>query len=367
MKIGIDISMLVYRGSGVATYTFNLVKHLLLIDKKNHYFLFYSSFRRPKGFTYLNDLRELGGHIINYPFSPRILKIWWNKWNIIPVELFTGKVDIFHSSDFLRPPLLKGTCGITTIHDLTWKKYPQFHTEDIIKAHARKLDLTIKNNDVIIVDALKTKEDLYHYYPGIKNDIYIVPLGVDEKYFIKHDKSSIDKVISKYKIKSPYILYVGAIEPRKNIPTLVEAYNEILKKYPEFNLVLAGRAGWKNEEVFSLVKKLNIEEKVITTGYVDDDDLPYIYQGAKVFVYPSLYEGFGLPPLESIASGTPTIAYNSPSLSSKFTASITTDDLIKEIQKVIDGRIDNKIEVPTWLDTSKKTLSVYQTISSKLT
>lgn len=360
MKIGIDISMLVYRGSGVATYTFNLVKNLLKIDKKNTYLLFYSSFRRPENFTYLDELKKLGGIVVDYPFPPRILKLFWNKWNIIPVELFTGKVDIFHSSDFLRPPLLHGTLGVTTIHDLTWKKYPQFHTNDIVEAHTKKLELTIKNKDVIIVDAKKTREDLFHYYPDIKNDIHIVPLGVDEKYFRKHDKKNIDEVLLKYKITTPYFLYVGAIEPRKNIPTLIESFDKVLQEFPDMHLVLAGRAGWKNEEVFSLVKKLNIEQKVATTGYIDDADLPMLYQGAKVFVYPSLYEGFGLPPLEAIASGTPTIAYNSPSINSPFVTSISPQELSKRITEYIKKPILNEIKIPTWEETAKKTLSIYQ-------
>ncbi len=360
MKIGIDISMLVYRGSGVATYTFNLVKHLLRIDKHNQYFLFYSSFRRPDNFTYLEELNKSGGHVVDYPFPPRLLKAWWNTWNIIPVELFTGKVDIFHSSDFLRPPLYKGTRGITTIHDLTWKKYPQFHTNDIVRAHTKKVELTIKNNDVIIVDAIKTKEDLFEYYPDIKNTIHIVPLGVDEKYFIKSDSNSIYETLIKYKISSPYILYVGAIEPRKNIPTLIKAFAKVLNNYPEFKLVLAGRAGWKNEEVFSLVKNLNIEDKVVTTGYIEDDDLPNLYQGAKVFVYPSLYEGYGLPPLEAIASGTPTIAYNSPSLNSAFVTSISPDELSKNIIENIKNPTSNNIKIPSWEETARKTLEVYK-------
>lgn len=362
MKIGIDISMLVYRGSGVATYTYNLAKHLLQIDKDNRYFLFYSSFRRPKGFTYLEELKALGGNVVDYPFPPKVLKLWWNKWNIIPVELFTGKVDIFHSSDFLRPPLLKGTRGVTTIHDLTWKKYPQFHIQDIVDAHSKKLEITIKNNDVIIVDAQKTKDDLLMYYPDILNKIYIVPLGVDKKYFVKHSANSINKISSKYNIKFPYILYVGAIEPRKNIPTLIEAFNEIKNEFPDIHLVLAGRAGWKNEEVFSLIKKLNIEDKVIKTGYVEDNDLPYIYQGAKVFVYPSLYEGFGLPPLESIASGTPTIAYNSPSLNNKFVDSISFKELSEKIMDTMKNSNINETKIPSWKDTAYKTLEVYQSI-----
>ncbi|CAN5184232.1 glycosyltransferase family 1 protein [soil metagenome] len=364
MNIGIDISMLVYRGSGVATYTFNLVKYLLEIDKKNTYHLFYSSLRRPANFTYLDDLKAKGGNVHDLPFPPRVLKFCWNTTQIMPVEWFTGKVDIFHSSDFLRPPLLKGTKGVTTIHDLTWKKHPEFHTQDIIDAHERKLKRTIAQGDVIIVDSQKTKEDLYYYYPHAKNPVFNVPLGVDQEFFKPPEKERITRVIERYKLKVPYILYVGAIEPRKNIPTLVTAFNEVLKTHPEMQLVLAGRAGWKNEEVFALVDKYGLKEKVRFTGYIEESDLPALYQGAILFVYPSLYEGFGLPPLEALASKTPTIAYNSPSLDQEFVDYIDPMNLAKEIVWKIKSPEIPPVKILTWKDVAQKTLEVYEKMNN---
>src|SRR3990167_4085773 len=272
MKIGIDISMLVYQGSGVATYTYNLAKSLLKYDKKNEYRFFYSSLRRPKHFPYLQELKEMGGKIYDYRFPPKVLKLWWNRFHIIPVEWFIGRVDIFHSSDFLRPPFLKGTRGITTIHDLTWKKFPQFHTPEIVKAHEKKLKLTIELDDIIIVDSDKTKEDLLYYYPNSKNPIYTIPLGVDQKYFARHSKKNIQRTMKKYLIKKPYLLYVGAIEPRKNIVTLIKSFKKVLMDKPEYYLVLAGRAGWKNEDVFKEINKLKLEEKIIFTGFVNEND-----------------------------------------------------------------------------------------------
>jgi len=360
MKIGIDISMLVYQGSGVATYTYNLVKNLLQIDENNEYYLVYSSLRRPKSISkILDEYRLLGARVVDLHIPPRGLNFIWNKMHLIPVEWFTGKLDVYHSSDFLRPPLLTGTRGVTTIHDLTWKKYPQFHTRDIIEGHARKLQKTIKFGDSIIVDSKKTLEDLNKYYKNIKNEVHLIPLGVEEKFFIKHDIKNISGRINKYGVAKPYILYVGAIEPRKNLIVLIRAFAMIQAKYPDMNLVLAGRAGWKNEEVYEEVKKLNLFEKVIFTGYVKDEDLPYLYQGAEVFVYPSLYEGFGLPPLESLASGTPTIAYNSPSISDNFVESIDPVKLAGEIDLKMKRGNESKMKIPTWVETARKTLEVF--------
>lgn len=313
MKIGFDITMLVYAGSGVATYTYNLVSELLKNDKKNEYHLFYSSLRRPKNFYYLNELEKLGGHIHSWRFPPRLLKLWWGKWHIIPIEWFTEKMDYFHTSDFLRPPLLKGTIGITTIHDLTWKIYPQWHTEDVIKAHTLKLTKTIKYKDIIICPSNHTKKDLLKEYPQAKNNkIKVIYEGIDKKF-----KPIISlNTLKKYKINKPYLVYIGAIEPRKNLKRLIKAFNSLIKekKYSNLNLVIGGRAGWKNQDVFNLVNKLKLNKKIIFTGFIEDSDLPILYSQAECSCYISLYEGFGLPPLEAQACGCPVLSSNISSM-----------------------------------------------------
>lgn len=324
MIIGFDISMLVYQGSGVATYTYNLVKNLLKIDKENTYRLFYSSLRRPTHFTYLDKFKSLGARIIDYPFPPRFLKFCWNQNELFPVEWFIGKVDVFHSSDFLRPPLLKGTKGVTTIHDLTWKIFPQFHTPDIVKAHESKIQKTIKYGDMIIVDSFNTKKDLLTYYPEIikTNKIFVLYLGVDSKFKIIKNKEKIQKVLKKYHISYPknYLLYVGAIEPRKNLHTAIIVFSELIKdkKYADFQFLIVGRAGWRNENIFSMIKKLNLENKVKFAGYVTDDDLPYFYNASKILIYLSLYEGFGLPPVEAACCKINALIYQSSSLKEIF-------------------------------------------------
>ena len=323
MKIGIDVSMLVYQGSGVATYTYNFVKNLLIYDKKNEYRLFYSSLRRPKDFYYLNEFRKLGAKVFNYPFPPRLLKLFWNKYHLLPVEWLIGKVDIYHSSDYLRPPLLKGTKSITTLHDLTWKLFPQYHTQDVITAHENKLKKTIKFKDQIIADSQNTKRDLYKCFPKIrKNPLTVIYPGVGDSFKKITDKSKIKRVLRKYKLKFPanYLLYVGAIEPRKNLITAINVFNKLIKdnKYSNFKFLIVGRAGWKNDSVFNLIKTLDLEKQVVFVGYVSDADLPYFYNAARVFIYLSLYEGFGLPPLEAAKCGVPTLLYSNSSLKEIF-------------------------------------------------
>lgn len=309
MKIGIDISMLVYRGSGVATYTYDLVRALLLEKDPNEYHLFYSSFRRPKEFKYLTEFSNLGAIVHNYYFPPRVLKILWNTYHLIPVEWLIGKVDYYFSSDFLRPPLLPGTIGITTIHDLTWKIFPHFHTAEIVSAHENKIKKTLKYNDIILTDSNNTKKDILHFYPKINNKIYVLPLGIDLDKFCTNKNR-------KKAPKNPYILYVGAIEPRKNLLVIVDAFSQLIKyrAFSDYRLILAGRAGWKNESVYKRVLDLGLQNKVAFPGYIKDEDLPKLYRDSSLLIYISQYEGFGLPPIEAMACGTRVLTSDNSSL-----------------------------------------------------
>lgn len=347
MKIGIDISMLVYRGSGVATYTYNLVKNLLKYDKQNKYYLFYSSFRRPQNFNCLDELHRLGARVVDYRFPPWILRLCWNRHHIIPVESLIGKVDVFHSSDFLRPPLRQGTRGITTLHDLTWKLFPEFHTQDIIEAHERKLVKTTKYGDTIIIDSNNTKQDLIRFYPNIEktNKIHVIYPGIDERFKPIKDKNKIKKVLKKFNLSYPreYLLYVGAIEPRKNLTTAIKVFAELIKakKYSDFEFLIVGRAGWKNEVVFQQVEDLGLKDKVKFLGFVKDEDLPFFYNAAKVFIYLSLYEGFGLPPLEAARCGVPSLIYKNSSLAEVFPENYPFAKPAAELEvltKLIEGR-----------------------------
>ncbi len=352
--------MLVYQGSGVANYTYNLVKTLLEIDKINEYRLFYSSFHKQKNSDYLEEFEKLGAKIYYYRFPFKFLQFCWEKLNIMPVEWFTGKVDWFLSSDFLRPPLFSGTKGITTVHDLVWKIYPQFHEDWIVEAHEKKMKKTIQSKDTIIVDSLCTKNDLIKYYPEInKKRIHVLYPGIGEEFKPINDpafaKATADKekrknVLKKYGIDvdSKFLLYVGAIEPRKNLDLAIEIFSELIKdnKFSNFNFIITGRAGWKNENIFKLVENLNLKDRVKFIGFVEDKDLPYLYNAASLTVYLSTYEGFGLPPLESLACGTKVIVGDNSSLKETMNPEFLVD--INDKNKILEKMkylLENKIEI----------------------
>jgi len=245
MIIAIDISQLVYQGSGVANYTYNLVKNLLLYnnqflchscESRNPYTykLFFAAKNPLKKYLFLEEFKHLGAKIYRYPIPMKLQKFLWQKNDFLSINRLIGQSDIFYSSDFLRPKTDKNVKGITTIHDLSWKLYPKYHTDDVIKAHEKKLEKTIKYNDEIIVDSENTKNDLLRLYPQIKEEkVHVIYPGVGEHFRKIEDKKVIEKVIKKY-LKSyklqvtSYTLYVGAIEPRKNLDVAIKVFNKLI-------------------------------------------------------------------------------------------------------------------------------------------
>ena len=324
MKIGIDITMLAYKGSGVASYTYNLAKTLLKIDQRNEYKLFYSSLRKPKNFYHLEELKKAGAKIYNFPVPHSVLKILWNRLHILPVEWLIGEVDFVLSSDYLRPPLSRCTIGLTMIHDLIWKLHPEWHTDNIVSFHDKKMRWTIEKSDIIFAPSYSTKSDLIKLFPQTKreNKIHVIYEGIDERYRPINNKKELKKVLAKYEIKYPkkYLLYVGAIEPRKNLETSIISFYSLLKdkKYYDYEFLIVGRAGWKNEQIFELINILQLEKKVKFVGFVEDEDLPYFYNAASLIIYLSHYEGFGLPPLEAARCEKPSLIYRNSSLKEVF-------------------------------------------------
>jgi hypothetical protein len=215
MIIAIDVSQLVYQGSGVANYTYNLVKNLLTFDKKNTYKLFFASKNPFKKYSFLEEFENLGAKIYRYPMPMKLQKFLWQKNDFLSINRLIGRCDIFYSSDFLRPKTDKNVKGITTIHDLTWKLFPEYHTKDVIVAHEKKLEKTIKYDDEIIVDSENTKNDLLKIYPQIKkNKVHVIYPGIGDYFKKIEDKKAIEEVINKYLKRymlhvTRYMLYVG--------------------------------------------------------------------------------------------------------------------------------------------------------------
>jgi len=305
MTIAIDISQIVY-GTGVSVYVKNLVTSLLRKDKKNQYLLFAGVLReRKKILEFIKEARkirpELKARI--YPFPPRFLDWLWNKKHFLPLEFLVGRVDIFLASDWTQPPAKKAKV-VSVVHDLIPWLYPETQSKLIVATHKRRMAWVKKEAVAVITDSLSTKKDFLRLigYPAEK--VYVAYPGVDHKRFSPCSKKEVEKIKKKYHL-SRYILAVGTQEPRKNFARVIRVFKRLGNK--NLQLAIVGKYGWG--------KDINISQPNIKRlGYVPDDDLPSLYSGALCFVYPSLYEGFGLPVLEAMACGCPVITSSVSSL-----------------------------------------------------
>ena len=369
MRIGIDISQVVY-GTGVSRYTSELVRYLLELDKKNQYFLFAGVWRqRKKVENFLKNLKNKGykfqSKIVLFP--PKVADFVWNRLHIFPIERFTGPLNLFHSSNWAQPP---ASCPIvTTVHDLTPLKYPQAFDKSAIVSFKRNLYWVKKQAKFIIVDSKRTRKDLIR--EGFNEEkIKVIYLGVSKKFKPVKDKKKIEEIKKKYGIKGDYILSVGTLEPRKNTKRVIDVFTQLTAHNSQ--LVLVGKHGCGNQSKSQIT---NHKSQIIFTGFIPDTDLPSLYSGAKLFVYPSLYEGFGLPVLEAMACGCPVITSNVSSLpevagnAALLVNPKSTKEIKKAMEKLLTSEKLRKSLVKkgltqakkfSWKKTARQTLEVYK-------
>ncbi|HSX49217.1 MAG TPA: glycosyltransferase family 1 protein [Candidatus Saccharimonadales bacterium] len=286
MKIGIDISQIIY-GTGVSHYTRELVGRLLQMDGGDQYILFGGSLRRQA------ELKKYTEKV--FPISPTFADLIWNRFHVLGIERLIGKVDVFHSSDWSQPP--SSAFKVTTVHDLAAIKFPDETPRKVIEVHRRRLYWVVREADRIIVPTNAVKEDLMQIGADEKR-IRVIYEGVSE-IFKKRDKESVSAVKRKFGIHEDYIMMVG-VGLRKNTKNVIEAFQ---KTKDVRKLVIVGG------------KKIDSDIRgVVYTGYVSDDDLVSLYSGARALVYPSLYEGYGLPILQAFACELPVVTSNTGSM-----------------------------------------------------
>lgn len=310
MKIGVDIRCLMEsQYSGISEYTYNLLNHLFQIDKENQYFLFYNSSRPcniPR-FDYPNvDIRSFDYPNKIFNLSLRFLKI-------AQVDKMLGGVDVFLIPNFLFLNLSKKCKKILIVHDLSFELYPEFFTFKKRLWHRligpKKL---CQESDAVIAISENTKNDLIRIYRLPEDKVKVIQPGISEKFFQNISDEEKNRVKNKYQLPKNYLLYLGNLEPRKNIRSLISAFEKISD--PNIYLIIAGGVGWKHRQMYNLWQKSEHKDRIKFLGYVDNSDKPALYALAKIFIYPSIYEGFGLPPIEAMACSTPVITSFSSSL-----------------------------------------------------
>jgi glycosyltransferase involved in cell wall biosynthesis len=226
------------------------------------------------------------------------------------------QLDIVHDPNgiapFLGPKL--GVQRVVTIYDAIAYIDPQMHnTLDNIRYHWH-LPYAAQQAEKVITISECSRQDLIRYLGLAPERIAIVYPAIGSQFKPMVDEAEYQAVLARYAIKQPYLLYVGGINARKNIARLFEAFATVKPHYPDLTLVIGGKRQWQTKDIYETFRRLQLEEHVQFTGYVDDEDLPALYSAAQAFLFPSLYEGFGLPPLEAMACGTPVITSNVSSL-----------------------------------------------------
>jgi glycosyltransferase involved in cell wall biosynthesis len=312
--IGIDISRTVEEVMGVGSYAKNLIYALAKIDSENDYLLygiFYDCY--PKEWKKAAIPKSPNFKLYQKNSLSWLVRRKWRNGRKYGEKLL-GQIDLLHSTAYTMPPI-STIKAVVTIHDLSCFVYPQYHTEANYQFVTKNVHQAARHANFIIADSENTKKEIIRFLHVPEEKIDVIYLAAGEAFNKKCSSESIIQIRNKYGIKNPYFLVVGSIEPRKNLASALIAFKALREiRRIDYQFVVAGGKGWENESFYQLLKKLNIDNSLILTGYIPEGDLPGLYQGAEVFVYPSFYEGFGLPVLEAMASGTPVITSNTSSL-----------------------------------------------------
>jgi glycosyltransferase involved in cell wall biosynthesis len=306
MRIAIDAIPLAESKTGVGHYTDSLAEWLARVNQDHQYELL-------SPFDFEFDTRNGKPVNLSKRFFP--VRSVFRKWWLIglPTMLQISPVDLFHGTNYCIP-VFAPCPTVVTIHDMSLFAQANTHESINVVRGRRRIPIMARRASMIIAPSESTKREIIKYLGTRPEKIRVVVEAAREKMQPLPTVACLD-VIEKHRIRRPYLLYVGTIEPRKNLLTLIRAYDELLKTSPHRpQLVLCGGRGWLSDGIFKLVEELHLKDQIRFTGYVDDIDLPALYSAASVFVYPSLYEGFGLPPLEAMACGTPVVVSNTSSL-----------------------------------------------------
>jgi glycosyltransferase involved in cell wall biosynthesis len=318
MHIGIDYTAAAWQGAGIGRYTRELIRAIVAQGNIHRYSLFYAAGGLAPDSPYIADLRQICATYPNVrrvpiPLSPRRLTQLWQRLRVpLPVELFTGRLDLLHAPDFVLPPTHART--LVTIHDLSFLIHPECAEPSMVRYLTDAVPRGLRRANVILADSQATRNDLARLLPINPAHVELVYPGVGPR-FCPMPAEAIAPVRRRLGLPDNFVLFVSTLEPRKNLVRLLEAFAQVVQT-DSFNLhlVIAGRRGWLYEDIFAAIDRLQLHERVQLLDYVDDKDLPALYNLAAAFVYPSIYEGFGIPPLEALACGTPTVTADNSSL-----------------------------------------------------
>jgi glycosyltransferase involved in cell wall biosynthesis len=305
MLVGIDASRAaVARRTGTENYSLHLIRGLLALDEGHHYRLYFN--RQPPEDLFVPRAERC---VLRFPRLWTHVALSWEMLSSPPDLLFVPS----HVLPLIHPP-----CSVATVHDLGFHYYPEAHTlfQNVYLRWSTWHNA--RASVLVLADSQATQRDLMRYYGLAADRIAVVYPGRDETLAPVTEPASLAAIRARYDLHQPYLLYVGTLHPRKNLVRLVQAYARLLSQPTGRDtaplLVLAGQKGWLYAEINDEVRRLGLGERVRLTGFVPEEDLAALLSGALAFVFPSLYEGFGLPVVEAMACGTPVVCSQTSSL-----------------------------------------------------
>ncbi len=303
-RIGIDARKLT--DYGIGTYIQHLIRGLAARDRENEYFLFVGE----EGAAALFDLPDNFHPVIERSPGYSARELFALTW-----QLLRHRIDLYHATHYVLPIWVPRK-SVVTIHDIIHLLYPEFLPNRFAFFYAqRMIARALDRSDRVLTDSVSTRTDLVTHFDTDLTKIEVVYPGIEQRFHQSVEPSEIARVKQRFSLDRPYALFVGNPKPHKNLPNILTAFAEAVGKGQlDIDLVCAGGHSEQHEHNRHTAVRLGIEDRFKTIGYVEDDDLPALYQGAEVFLYPTLYEGFGLPVVEAMASGIPVITSNTSAL-----------------------------------------------------
>ncbi len=331
-RIAIDYTPAYEQGGGIGRYVRELVAALARQPTRYDYRLFVSGAKTlppPPSASFTWKPTRL---------TPRTLARIWQRARVpLPVEFFTGAVDLYHATDFVLPPTRARS--LLTVHDLSFVRVPEAASPRLKAYLDVVVPRSVRRADHILADSQATKDDLMALYGTRADKITVLLCGVDARFHRVDDPA----IRLKYNIPPrPYIFSVGTVQPRKNYARLIQALAALRARHYDVDLVIAGGRGWLDDPIYAEIDAAKMADHVHFIGFADDADLPALYSAALITAVPSLYEGFGIPVLESMACGTPVVTSNVSSLpevggDAALTVDPTSlDEIIAALQRLID-------------------------------
>jgi glycosyltransferase involved in cell wall biosynthesis len=384
MHIVINTIPLLSRQTGIGTCIYNISKSLLAIDRVNKYTFYYGYFSNQLQKTPHDDvanveltfniLQKAKPFIKTFPILSDVSKWMIEEWN----KLISArkKIDVYFEPNYI-PVAFKTRKIVTTVHDFSFYHHPEWHPRDRIRYFNKYFYKRIHTSDLIVTDSQFVRDEAREILKIGDSRLRVAHIGYDRDLFRPYPDAEVAEFKSKRQLPERFVLFVGSIEPRKNIGRLLRAYQSLPQALrQDFKLVLAGFAGWRNKDIMHLISQM--QGQVIFLGYLTVRELALAYNAATVFAYPSLYEGFGLPPIEAMACGTPVLVSRIASLpevcgeAAEYCDPLDVEDIAGKLEGLLtqesrrqelSARGQVHVTGFTWENTARKMMEIFAEVS----